>query len=214
MSKLRVESFTISVDGFGAGPDQSLDNPLGVNGKELHTWAFETKTFRQMFGQPGGSTDTDNEFAERGFKGIGAWILGRNMFAPSRGPWPNDDWKGWWGENPPYHTDVFVLTHHSREPIPMAGGTTFHFVTGGIEEALRRAVAASGGLDVRLGGGVATIRAYLLAGFIDRIHLAISPVMLGKGENLFAGIDLRSLGYRCIEHAATKNATHIVLGRG
>jgi dihydrofolate reductase len=211
MSRLRVESFSISVDGFGAGPDQTLENPMGVGGKGLHTWAFTTRTFRQMFGQEGGSTGIDNDFAIRGFAGVGAWILGRNMFGPIRGPWPDDEWKGWWGEVPPYHTDVFVLTHHARDPIRMEGGTTFHFVTEGIEKALELAVEAAHGLDVRLGGGVATIKQYLRAGLVDELHFVISPVFLGKGENIFEDIDMPSLGYRCVQHVATETATHIII---
>ncbi len=213
MSKLRVASFSISIDGFGAGPDQSLENPLGIGGMGLHKWVLATKTFKKMFGEAGGSTGIDNDFATRGFHGIGAWILGRNMFGPIRGPWPNEDWKGWWGDNPPYHTDVFVLTHHAREPITMAGGTTFHFVTDGIKIALQRAIESAKGQDVRLGGGLDTIRQYLRAALVDEMHIAISPVLLGTGEHLFGGIDLPLLGYKCIEHVATENTTHIVLSR-
>jgi len=213
MAKLRVQSFSISVDGYGAGPDQTLANPLGVGGMALHDWAFTTRTFRQMFGDTGGEKGVDDDFAARGFRRIGAWILGRNMFGPVRGPWPDESWKGWWGANPPYHTPVFVLTHHPRASIVMAGGTTFHFVTDGIEAALARAVEAAGGLDVRLGGGVATIRQYLSAGLVDEMHLAISPVLLGRGENLFLGLDLPRLGYVRSEHVATANATHVVLTR-
>jgi dihydrofolate reductase len=213
MAKLRVESFSISIDGFGAGPEQSLANPLGSGGTGLHTWAFATKTFRQMFGEEGGSTGIDNAIAERGFNGIGAWIMGRNMFGPIRGPWPDNEWKGWWGDVPPYHTDVFVLTHHAREPLAMTGGTTFYFVADGIEKVLKRAFASAKGQDVRLGGGAATIRQYLRAGLIDEMHIAISPVLLGAGEPLFTGIDLLSLGYKVIEHVPTENATHVVLGK-
>lgn len=213
MAKLRVQSFSISIDGYGAGPDQSLANPLGVGGMALHDWAFTTRTFRQMFGDSGGEKGVDDDFAARGFRRIGAWILGRNMFGPVRGPWPDESWKGWWGTNPPYHTPVFVLTHHPRASIAMAGGTTFHFVTDGIEAALARAMEAAGGLDVRLGGGVATIRQYLGAGLVDEMHLAISPVLLGRGEHLFAGLDLPRLGYVRSEHVATVNATHVVLTR-
>jgi len=213
--KLRVESFAISVDGFGAGPDQSLENPLGVGGVGLHKWAVATRTFqKQVFGGEGGETGVDDDFAARGFRNVGAWILGRNMFGPVRGPWPDDQWKGWWGDNPPYHVPVFVLTHHAREPIPMAGGTTFHFVTDGIHRALERARDAAKGLDVRVGGGVATIRQYLRAGLIDEMHIALSPVFLGSGESLFAGIDMPALGYRCVEHVGTQRATHIVLKKG
>jgi dihydrofolate reductase len=213
MAKLRVQSFSLSVDGYGAGPDQTLANPLGVGGMALHDWAFTTRTFRQMFGDTGGEKGVDDDFAARGFRRIGAWILGRNMFGPVRGPWPDESWKGWWGANPPYHTPVFVLTHHPRASIVMAGGTTFHFVTDGIEAALARATEAAGGLDVRLGGGVATIRQYLGAGLVDEMHLAISPVLLGRGENLLAGLDLPRLGYVRSEHVATANATHVVLTR-
>jgi dihydrofolate reductase len=213
MQKVRVESFSVSLDGFGAGPEQSLQDPLGRRGKELHTWAFATRTFRQMFGQEGGSTGVDEQFAMRGFRNVGAWILGRNMFGPVRGAWPDDSWKGWWGDEPPYHCDVFVLTHHRRQPLAMAGGTTFYFVTGGIQEALDRALAAANGKDVRIGGGAATIRQYLTAGLIDELHLAISPVLLGRGENLFHGLDLPALGYACSSQVATELATHVVLTR-
>jgi dihydrofolate reductase len=213
MPKLRVESFSISLDGYGAGPDQDLSNPLGVGGRALHEWAFATRTFQRMFGQEGGSTGTDDEFAARGFKNVGAWILGRNMFGPIRGPWPDENWKGWWGDNPPYHTPVFVLTHHPRASITMNGGTTFHFVTDGIHAALERAKGAAKDQDVRLGGGVATIQQYLAAGLIDEMHLAISPTVLGSGESLFAGIDVLKLGYQCAAHVPTANATHLILTR-
>lgn len=214
MSKVRVESFTISLDGYGAGPDQDIDNPLGVGGEELHQWAFPTRTFQQkVLGGQDGTTGTDNDFAERGFRNIGAWILGRNMFAPSRGAWPDLDWKGWWGDTPPYHVPVFVLTHHARPDITMQGGTTFHFVTGGIHEALDRAREAAAGKDVRIGGGPHTIRQYLAAGLIDEMHFAISPVLLGKGESLFAGLDMRALGYACVQFESTAKATHVVLQR-
>jgi len=211
MSKLRVESFSISLDGYGAGPRQTLDNPLGAGGEALHEWAFATQTFRKMFGQAGGSTDVDDRLAQRGFANIGAWILGRNMFGPIRGPWPDDKWKGWWGDNPPYHVPVFVLTHHARPSFTMDGGTTFHFVTDGIHAALKRAADAAGGKDVRLGGGASVIRQYLAAGLIDEMHLAVAPVLLGSGENLLAGIDLLKLGYHCAEHVPTPKATHVVL---
>lgn len=213
MSKVRVASFSVSLDGFGAGPGQDLEHPLGVGGEALHGWAFATRTFKSMFGEGGGSTGTDDEFARRGFDNIGAWILGRNMFGPVRGPWPDDGWKGWWGETPPYHVPVFVLTHHPRPPLAMAGGTTFHFVTDGIRSALERAREAAGGRDIRLGGGAATIREYLRAGEVDEMHLAIAPVVLGSGENLFAGLDLPKLGYRCTEHVPTADAMHVVLTR-
>jgi dihydrofolate reductase len=210
--KQRVNSFSVSLDGYGAGPDQSLDNPLGVGGERLHDWMFGTRTFQRMHsGGEGGSTGVDDEFAVRGFANIGAWILGRNMFGPVRGAWPDECWRGWWGDNPPYHCEVFVLTHHARQSFVMEGGTTFHFVTDGIHEALERARAAAGGRDVRLGGGVATIRQYLRAGLIDELHLAFAPVMLGAGEALFNGIDVVKLGYEVTEHAATPSAMHVVL---
>ena len=214
MSKLRVNAFTLSLDGFGAGPDQTLQNPLGVGGEDLHKWMIGTRTFRKMvMGKEGGTTDTDDDFAVRSFDNVGAWILGRNMFGPIRGEWPDDSWKGWWGTNPPYHVPVFVLTHYKRDPIEMEGGTTFHFVTGGIHEALDQAKAAAGGKDVRVGGGVSTIRQYLKEKLIDELHLAVSPVLLGKGENLFAGLDMLKLGYRCTEQVATALATHVVIKR-
>jgi len=212
MSRLRVNSFAVSLDGYGAGPDQSLENPLGMGGMALHDWAFATRGFqRRVLGADGGETGIDDDFIERGFDGVGAWILGRNMFGPIRGPWPDDTWQGWWGPNPPYHVPTFVLTHHARASLVMDGGTTFHFVTGGIHEALERAKEAAAGLDVRLGGGVDTVRQYLLAGLVDEMHLAIAPKLLGSGENLFAGIDLPSLGYECVEHVPTRRATHVVL---
>src|SRR5262245_13776738 len=211
MPNLRVHSFAVSLDGYGADPDQSLDNPLGVGGMALHEWTHATRTFRRLFGQEGGTTGIDDDFAARGFDNIGAWIIGRNMFGPIRGPWPDETWKGWWGDNPPYHCPVFVLTHHARESIAMAGGTTFHFVTDGIRAALERASAAADGRDIRLGGGIATIRQYLQAGLVDEMHLAISPTLLGSGEHLLAGIDLTQLGYRCTEHVPTPSATHVVL---
>jgi dihydrofolate reductase len=213
VSKLRVASFSVSVDGFGAGPSQSVENPLGIGGLALHEWVFPTRTFQRIHGNGGGTTGTDDDFAARGFANVGAWILGRNMFGPIRGPWPDEQWKGWWGDNPPYHVPVFVLTHHARAPIAMEGETTFHFVTDGIHAALERARAAAGGRDIRLGGGVATIRQYLSARLIDEMHLAISPVLLGTGEALFVGIDLAARGYRCAEHVATSKATHIVISR-
>lgn len=213
MSKLRVESFSMSIDGFSAGPDQSLENPMGIGGQALHAWAFPTATIQQMFGHEAGSTGIDNDFAARGFRHIGAWILGRNMFGPIRGPWPDASWKGWWGDNPPYHTPVFVLTHQARDSITMEGGTTFHFITDGIHSALARAKDAANGLDVRVGGGAATIQQYLRAGLVDGLHIAIAPILLGSGEKLFADIDLRSLGFQCVEHVATHEATHVVLRR-
>jgi dihydrofolate reductase len=211
MSRLSVRAFSVSIDGFGAGPRQNLDHPLGVGGMALHEWLFATRTFRQMHGQEGGATGVDDDFAARGFRDVGAWILGRNMFGPVRGPWPDDTWKGWWGETPPYRTPVFVLTHHARAALPMNGGTTFHFVTGGIHEALERAKDAAGARDVRLGGGVATTRQYLEARLVDEMHLALAPVLLGAGESLFAGIDLARLGFRCTEHVPTPAAMHVVL---
>ncbi len=211
MARVKVRSFSISIDGFGAGPQQSLENPLGVGGKALHEWAFATRTFQRMFGKDGGATGIDDDFAARGFENIGAWILGRNMFGPVRGPWPDETWKGWWDENPPYHTPVFVLTHHARPDLSMEGKTTFHFVTDGIQAALQRAFAAANGKDIRIGGGVATIQQFLRAGLIDELHLAIAPVFLGSGEQLFHNIDLPKLGYRCTEHVSTPKATHVVL---
>jgi dihydrofolate reductase len=213
MSKLRVQCFGVSLDGYGAGPSQSLDHPLGVGGPGLFGWFFPTRTFHSMTGKEGGTTGIDDDFAQRGFANVGAWILGRNMFGPVRGPWPDENWKGWWGETPPYHCPVFVLTHHARAPLAMKGGTTFHFVTDGIEAALARATEAAGGKDVRLGGGVATIRQYLRAGLVDELHLAISPVLLGAGEHLLAGIDMLKLGYECSEHVGSASATHVVLSR-
>ncbi|SIT52891.1 conserved hypothetical protein [Mesorhizobium prunaredense] len=213
MSKLRVNAFTLSIDGFGAGPDQDLKEPLGVGGEALHTWMFGTRTFRNMSGEDDGTTDTDDAFVTRSFENVGAWIMGRNMFGPIRGPWPDDTWKGWWGDNPPYHVPVFVLTHHPRDAIVMEGGTTFHFVTDGIHSALEKAKAAADGKDVRLGGGVATIRQYLQEKLIDDMHLAISPMLLGSGENLFAGIDMVKLGYRCSEQVATPKAMHVTIDR-
>jgi dihydrofolate reductase len=211
MSKLRVHGFSISIDGYGAGPNQDLQNPLGVGGVALHEWLFGTKTFQAMVGKDGGSTGIDDDFAARGFENVGASILGRNMFGPVRGPWPDDAWKGWWGSNPPYHTPVFVLTHHDRAPIEMEGGTTFYFVTDGIASALRQANEVARGRDVRLGGGVSIIRAYLAAGLVDEIHLAIAPVLLGAGEHLLHDIDLPRLGYRCVAHAPSAAAIHVVL---
>ena len=211
MTRLRVASFSVSIDGFGAGPGQELENPMGSGGMALHQWALQTSTFQRMSGEDGGTTGTDDDFAARGFRNVGAWILGRNMFGPIRGPWPNDDWRGWWGDEPPYHTPVFVLTHHPREPLAMNGGTTFYFVTDGILDALERARGAAHDGDVRLGGGVATIRQYLLAGLVDELHLAVAPVLLGSGEHLLRDIDMPALGYRCIEHVSSPNATHLVL---
>ncbi len=213
MARVTVRSFSISIDGYGAGPQQSLENPLGVGGKALHEWAFATLTFQRMFGKDGGATGIDDDFAARGFENIGAWILGRNMFGPVRGPWPDETWKGWWGENPPYHTPVFVLTHHARPDLSMDGRTTFHFVSDGIHAALQRALAAANGKDIRIGGGVATIQQFLCAGLIDELHLAIAPVFLGSGEQLFHNIDLPKLGYRCTQHVSTPKATHVLLNK-
>jgi dihydrofolate reductase len=210
MSNLRVLSIGVSLDGFGAGPNQDLQNPLGVGGTAIFDWLFATRTFQQIHGKDGGATGVDDDFAARGFKNIGAWILGRKMFGPIRGPWPDDSWKGWWGDNPPYHTPVFVLTHHPRESITMNGGTTFHFVSDGIHAALQRAAEAARGQDVRLGGGVATIQQYLRERLVDEMHLAISPVLLGSGEHLFTGIDLPRLGYERTEHVSTPSAAHVV----
>jgi dihydrofolate reductase len=212
MSLVRVESFTISLDGFGAGPNQTLTEPLGVGGEALHGWFVGTRTFQQqVMKKDDGETGVNDDIAARGFKNIGAWILGRNMFGPVRGPWPDESWKGWWGDDPPYHCPVFVLTHHPRAPIEMEGGTVFHFVTDGIHEALRRAREAAGSQDVRIGGGASTIQQYLRERLIDEMNLAISPVLLGSGERLLAGIDLIDLGYECAEHKATPTATHVVI---
>ena len=211
MSKLCVQSFAISLDGYGAGPSQDLEHPLGVNGPELMEWFFHTRVWRRAHGEPDGDTGVDNDMAELGFAGFGAWILGRNMFGPVRGPWPDESWKGWWGDEPPYHTPVFVLTHHARPPLRMAGGTEFRFVTDGIHAALELARAAAGGRHVRVGGGVATIRQYLQAGLIDELHLAVRPVLLGSGEHLLNGLDMRSLGYECTKSVAGERATHVFL---
>jgi dihydrofolate reductase len=214
MTKLRVESFTVSIDGFGAGPNQSLENPLGVGGTALHGWALATRTFQtKLFGNEGGETGIDEDFAARGFQNIGAWIMGRNMFGPVRGPWPDESWKGWWGDNPVYHVPVFVLTNYPRAPLVMEGGTTFHFVTTGIRAALEQARAAANGKDVRIGGGASTIRQYLQERLIDELHVAISPVLLGAGERLFEGLNLPELGYACTQHVASPRATHVVLTR-
>jgi dihydrofolate reductase len=214
MSKLRVESFTISLDGFGAGPRQDLNNPLGVGGTDLHGWAIPTRTFqKKVFGGDGGEGGIDEDFAARGFQNVGAWIMGRNMFGPIRGPWPDENWRGWWGDRPVYQVPVFVLTNHARPPLVMDGGTTFHFVTEGIAVALERARAAAAGKDVRLGGGVSVIRQYLSQRLVDEMHIAIAPVLLGAGERLFDGIDLRALGYACTTHVGSPRATHIVLSR-
>jgi len=214
MPKVRVAGFGVSLDGFSAGTDQSLNDPLGKRGPEIFQWFFHTKTFRAMHGQEGGSLDVDDAFARRAMENFGAFILGRNMFGPVRGPWPDGAWKGWWGENPPYHAPTFVLTHYEREPLVMEGGTTFHFVTGGIEEALRLARQAAGDKDVKIGGGVSTVRQYLQAGLVDSVHFALAPAVLGQGEALFSGLDLRALGFSVTEHEATGQATHFVLEKG
>jgi dihydrofolate reductase len=214
MSKLRVNAFTVSADGFGAGSDQSLEHPLGRGGEKLHGWFIPTRTFqRDVQRKDGGTTGPDDDFAKRSFENLGAWIMGRNMFGPVRGPWPDDEWKGWWGANPPYHVPVFVLTHHPRPPLEMEGGTVFHFITDGPEAALDRARAAARGKDVRIGGGAATIRQYLKAGLIDELHVAVSPILLGQGEPLFEEIDVTALGYRVKEHTLTEAAMHLVVAR-
>jgi len=211
MPRLRVACYAISLDGYGAGPDQSLEHPLGRGGETLHDWFVPTRTFQTMVGKAGGTTGANDDFAARGFENIGAWILGRNMFGPVRGPWPDESWSGWWGDEPPYRCPVFVLTHHARPPLEMAGGTVFHFVTGGAEEALERAREAAGEKDVRVGGGAATIRQYLRAGLIDEMHFAIAPVLLGGGEPLFEGLDLLALGYEVAEQVVGEAATHVVI---
>lgn len=212
MSKVRVAAFSISFDGFGAGPRQDLKNPLGVRGLELHKWFFDTEVFKKKIqGQSSGSHGVDNNFALQGFENVGAWILGRNMFGPVRGPWDGDSWKGWWGPNPPYHVPVFVLTHHARPPLEMEGGTTFYFVTEGIEAALKKAKDGANGKDVRIGGGVSTLRQYLMAGLIDELHLAVSPVLLGEGENLFQGMNLSGMGFAVASVVAGENTTHVLI---
>jgi dihydrofolate reductase len=213
LQKLRVANFSISVDGFGAGPSQDINNPLGVGGMNLHQWFFQTNVFKKMHNGEEGETGKDNDYAARGFKNTGAWIIGRNMFGPIRGNWPDDNWKGWWGENPPYHCPVFVLTNHPRESISMEGGTIFHFITDGIEAALEQAKQSANGKDVLLGGGVNTIRQYLTAKLIDEMHIAISPIILGSGERLFYNINLIALGYKCIESTLTEKALHIILAK-
>lgn len=211
MGKVRVAAFSVSLDGYGAGPRQDLNNPLGVRGMEIHAWFLNTEAFNKMHGLSGGGHGVDNDFAAQSFDNVGAWILGRNMFGPVRGDWKDELWKGWWGENPPYHTPVFVLTHHARSPLVMEGGTTFHFVTDGLESALKKAKDAANGKDVRIGGGVSVIRQYLAANEIDELHLAISPVLLGEGEGLFAGINLPKLGFTPVRTVPGENATHVVL---
>ncbi len=213
MGKLRVPCFGISIEGFGAGLGQDLANPYGVGGRKVHEWYRATRTFQNLDsdGSREGTTGVDDDFEARSIQNIGAWIMGRNMFGPIRGPWPNDDWKGWWGSNPPFHVPVFVLTHHYRPSIEMEGGTTFHFVTDGIEPALKQAREAAGDKDIRLGGGVATVREYLKAGLVDEIHLAISPTLLGTGEHLLKDIDLTSSGYQSVEYFPSPNVAHMVI---
>jgi dihydrofolate reductase len=213
MTRVRVHNFTISLDGYGAGPRQTREEPLGVGGEALHDWFIPTRAFQSMIGKPGGTTGVDDDFAARAGEGVGAYIMGRNMFGPIRGEWPDDTWRGWWGKNPPYHSPVFVLTHHAREPIEMEGGTVFHFVTGGVREAFDRATAAAEGRDVQIGGGVSTVRQFLEARLIDELHVAIAPRLLGSGEHLTFGLDLAALGYECTSHVPTAAATHIVLTR-
>ena len=213
MPKVRVAAYSISVDGYGAGPDQSVEHPLGRGGEGLHEWFVPTRGFRQVYGEEGGSTGVDSDFGERAMENLGAWIMGRNMFGPVRGEWPDFEWKGWWGDNPPYHCPVFVLTHHERPPLEMAGGTVFHFVTGGIAEALQRAREAAGDRDIRIGGGAETIRQYLEAGLIDELHIAIAPVLLGTGEPLFEGLDWPKLGYQVTESVMGEGAMHVIVGR-
>ncbi len=213
MTKVKVAGFGVSLDGFSAGIEQSLNHPLGMRGDEIFQWFFPTRAFLDMLGKEGGETGVDNDFGRRAMEGFGAFILGRNMFGPVRGEWPDDQWKGWWGDNPPYHAPTFILTHYPRPPIEMLGGTTFHFVTDGIESALQKAREAAGAKDIKIGGGVQTVRQYIQAGHVDEIHLAVAPIALGQGESLFSGLDLRALGYRTVEHVATDRATHIVLAK-
>lgn len=214
MSKLRVQSFAVSIDGYSAGLNQDLENPLGVRGPELMEWFLPTRLWREMHGHGDGETGVDNKMAEEGFDNLGAWILGRNMFGPVRGEWPDDSWKGWWGEEPPYHCPVFVLTHYPRAPIEMKGGTVFHFVTEGIHAASEQALIAAHGRDVRVGGGVSTIRQYLRERLIDELHLALRPVLLGQGEHLFHDLDMRALGYEVANSVAGERATHVFLRKG
>ena len=211
MSKVTVNAFSISLDGYGAGPNQSVKDPLGENGEQVHEWFYPTRTFQKMYGNDKGTTGPDEDFAARSMQNLGAWIMGRNMFGPVRGTWPDESWKGWWGNNPPYHCDVFVLTHHARKPVQMEGGTTFHFVTDGIRAALDRAKASAKDKDVRIGGGVSTIRQFLDAGLIDEMHIAVAPILLGTGEHLFAGMNLKALGLTQVEYVGTPNAAHYVL---
>jgi len=213
MSRVRVLSFAVSLDGFSAGPRQSLQNPLGERGPEMMQWFMHTDVWKKMQGLGEGEKAVDNDIAKQGFENVGAWILGRNMFGPVRGPWPDESWKGWWGEEPPYHVPTFVLTHHARKPLEMKGGTTFHFVTDGIHAALERAKAAAGARDIRIGGGASTVRQYVQAGLVDELHLAVRPMLLGEGEPLFAGLDWRAAGYECYKHVAGERAMHVFLRR-
>lgn len=213
MGKLKAAAFSVSLDGYGAGPNQDIDNPFGVDGMQLPAWMIKTNYFHTMIGREGGATGFNDDLAKASMQNLGAWIMGRHMFGPVRGPWPDESWKGWWGVDPPYHVPVFVLTHHARAPVEMEGGTTFHFVTDGIEAALERARAAAGDKDIRVGGGVATVRQYLQARLLDEVHLAVSPIVLGAGENLFAGIDLPRLGYTCVRSVPTPDVTHVWLER-
>lgn len=212
MSRLRVHNFAISLDGYGAGPNQSLDNPLGIGGEDLHNWVFETRKWGEMVGTEGGTEGIDNDFMAKGDHGIGATVMGRNMFGPIRGGWGDEEWSGWWGDNPPYHHPVFVLTHHSHPPIEMEGGTTFNFVTDGIEAALEHARVAADGKDIRLGGGAATIQQYLRAGLIDEMHVAIVPILLGGGERLFDNLD-GPVGYECVELVSSPTVVHARFAR-
>jgi dihydrofolate reductase len=213
MSKVKVLNFTISLDGYGAGPHQTLETPLGIGGENLHPWMLHTREFMKMTGKSGGSAGTDNSLVEKAFENIGAWIMGRNMFGPVRGPWPDENWKGWWGDNPPYHVPVYVLTHHERAPLTMEGGTTFYFITTGIEAALEEAKKAASGKDIRIGGGVSTVQQYLKAGHIDELHIAVSPRFLGSGEHLYSGIDMPGLGYKKIERIEGELATHFLISK-
>lgn len=213
MTRVRVETFTLSLDGYGAGPDQTAEHPLGAGGEDLHQWLVAAHAWRRAHGKEGGTVGVDDEFAARSARNVGAWIMGRNMFGPVRGPWPDDSWKGWWGKNPPFHGPVFVLTHHARPSLEMEGGTTFHFVTAGIHEALEQARAAAGEKDVQIGGGPGTVQQYLRAGLVDELHVAIVPVLLGGGERLFEGVDLRASGYEIVQHVASEKATHVVMAR-
>lgn len=213
MPRVRVHNFAMSVDGYVAGPRQDEDNPLGVGGERLHDWAFATRTFQRMLGNDGGDTGIDDDFAAAGEQDIGATIMGRNMFGPIRGPWDDEEWTGWWGDDPPFHHPVFVLTRHARPPVTMKGGTTFHFVTDGVESALAQAVDAADGADVRIGGGAATVRQFLRADLVDELHLAIVPILLGAGERLFEDLDDVADRYRCVDSTASAAVTHVRISR-